>query len=424
MLTREENELLCRVGPGSVMGDFLREYWVPALRADSLQADGAPKRVRLMGENFVAFRSTDGRVGLFDEGCPHRCTSLALARNEDNALTCIFHGWKIDVSGRVVEVPSEPPERRAEFAAKVRVRHFPVREAGGIVWTYLGRRQQPPPFYNFEFNLLPAEHVMAWRALLHCNWFQGMEAVLDSAHVGFLHRAWLKAQADGGGRAALNSPTYELIERPYGFREGALRDLRDGTYYARIREVVLPFYSFIPNDRPMPCLMICAIPVDDEWNAQWYVWYEPDRPMDRAEQMKWMGGVAQDRDNFCSDMGGFDNLWHQDREAMREGHWTGLTQCFQYEDFVVEESMGPIVNRSREYLGMSDAIILRVRRQMMQAAREFRKSGQLAFGNAEAIDYSTVRALAVRERAEINWREIDSFAPRYWEGWRQRAAAS
>src|SRR5579875_913665 len=159
MLTPEHNDLLTRVGPGTPMGEMLREYWAPVLRSQALEADGAPVRVRLLGENFVAFRSTDGRVGFFDEGCPHRCTSLALARNEDNALTCIFHGWKIDVSGKVVEVPSEPPERRAEFAAKVRVKHYPVREAGGLVWVYLGKREQPPEFPRLEFTQLPASHI-------------------------------------------------------------------------------------------------------------------------------------------------------------------------------------------------------------------------------------------------------------------------
>src|SRR5579875_668274 len=191
VLPREDNEILVRTGPGTPMGELLREYWTPALRSQTLEADGAPVRVRLLGENFVAFRATDGRVGFFDEGCPHRCTSLALARNEDNALTCIFHGWKIDVSGKVVEVPSEPPERRAEFAAKVRVKHYPVREAGGVVFVYLGKSEHVPPFPNFNFTHLPDNQVLARRAIMHCNWFQGLEAVLDSAHVGIMHKSWV-----------------------------------------------------------------------------------------------------------------------------------------------------------------------------------------------------------------------------------------
>src|SRR5215472_5080568 len=151
MLKPEQNELLTRVGPDTPMGEFLREYWVPACRSAKLEADGAPERVRLFGENFVAFRATDGRVGFIGEGCPHRCASMALARNEGNGLRCIFHGWKVSVDGECVDTPTEPPERRAEFAKRVPVRHHPVHEAGGLVWVYLGKEKVAPRFYNFEF---------------------------------------------------------------------------------------------------------------------------------------------------------------------------------------------------------------------------------------------------------------------------------
>jgi phthalate 4,5-dioxygenase oxygenase subunit len=408
MLTRDENEALCLVGPKSLMGEFLREHWLPAVRTPMLQADGAPVRVRLLGENFVAFRATDGRVGFFDEGCPHRCTSLALARNEDNALTCIFHGWKIDVSGKVVEVPSEPPERRAEFAAKVRVRHYPVREAGGAVWVYLGRREQPPPFYNFEFNALDAAHSAPNRAVLHCNWLQGFEAVLDSAHVGFLHQASLRTDSADARLATVTSPVFELSLRPYGFREGALRNLRDGTIYARIREVVMPTFSFIPLSPEGRKLMICAIPIDDEWTAQWYFWYDPYNVL--PDQVGSMGNTSGDPDNFCSDLGSFDNLFNQDRQKMREGHWSGL-RCFDYEDFTCQVAMGPIVDRSREYLGSSDGIVIKVRRWLLQAARDFQRTGKVGFGQEQGLDYSRIRALAIRYRAEIDWQTLDSFNP-------------
>jgi phthalate 4,5-dioxygenase oxygenase subunit len=420
MLTREENELLTHVGPGTAMGEMLREYWTPALRAQKLEPDGAPARVRLLGENFVAFRATDGRVGFFDEGCPHRCTSLALARNEDNALTCIFHGWKIDVSGKVVDVPSEPPERRAEFAAKVRVRHYPVREAGGIVWVYLGRREQPPAFFNFEFNSLPPSHLLIRRAQMHCNWFQGLEGVLDSAHLSVLHSGWVQeARKEGRGpkagqenlmpATANSGPVFELSPRAYGFREGALRTLSDGTIYARIRELVLPYFSFIPFAAEVNCLMICAVPVDDEWTAQWYVTYNPRQPITPEYREGMMRDTSGDFDNFCSDMGGWDNMWHQDRRKMKEGHWTGL-RSVNFEDFIVQESMGPIVDRSREYLGQSDSVIIRTRRMLLEAARAF-AAGRPAPGQEQAVDYSSIRALALRYSAERNWLEIDPRDP-------------
>ena len=230
MLTKAENEVLTRVGPGTPMGEMLREFWTPALRAAALEADGAPKRVRLLGQNFVAFRATDGRVGFLDEACPHRCASLTLARNEENGLRCIFHGWKIDVSGKVVDCPSEPPERRAEFAARVPVHHYPVREAGGLVWVYLGRRQTPPRFFDFEFHAPPAQSIVR-RAVIHGNWLQGFEGQLHSAHLGMPHKSSISPGAARRGDNALvrfsqmnTSPRFEFLETPYGFREAALRE--------------------------------------------------------------------------------------------------------------------------------------------------------------------------------------------------------
>jgi len=415
MLTREQNEMLCKVGPGTPMGEFMRQFWVPAVRADALEADGAPVRVRLLGENFIAFRATDGRVGFFDEGCPHRCTSLALARNEDNALTCIFHGWKIDVSGKVVDVPSEPPERRAEFAAKVRVRHYPVREAGGIVWVYLGKQEQPPKFYNFEFNNLPESHVLARRAIMHCNWFQGLEAVLDSSHLGILHSGWINTNRPQGTTDlvlanAETGPKFEFAMKPYGFREGALRPQPDGNIYARIREVVFPFYSFIPGQPTNPRSMICAIPIDDEWNAQWYVRFDPHAPLSEAVREFTMRGTSGDPDNFCSDMGGWENMWHQDRQAMKEGHWTGIKRCVPYEDFIVEEAMYPIVDRTREYLGSSDSVIIRARRMLLEAARAFQNGAKPPWQEKE-IDYSRIRSLAIKYSSDKHWLELDAFNP-------------
>jgi phthalate 4,5-dioxygenase oxygenase subunit len=410
MLTHEDNERLTRVGPGTPMGRMLREFWTPALRSAALEADGAPLRVRLLGENFVAFRATDGRVGFFDEGCPHRCTSLALARNEDNALTCIFHGWKIDVSGKVVEVPSEPPERRAEFAAKVRVRHYPVREAGGAVWVYLGTRLAPPPFFDFEFNRLPASHCYAIRGSVHCNWLQAFEQVLDSAHLGILHQSWLRPRPTTTRLATRTAPVFEVMEQPYGFREAAIRDLEDGTLYTRIREVVLPYFSFIPNDHPQPNFAMCAVPIDDHWNSQWLFWYHPDRPL--AEDNQFIEGIRKrgDPNDFCKDLGSADNLWHQDREAMKEGHFTGITRNFIYEDFAVEEGMGPIVDRSREYLGSSDSIVIRVRRLLLEGLRKI-EQGQPVFGQARALDYTRIRAMAIRHHKALDWREVDPLNP-------------
>jgi phenylpropionate dioxygenase-like ring-hydroxylating dioxygenase large terminal subunit len=416
MLTAEDNARLTRVGPGTPMGEMLREVWTPAIRSAALEADGAPRRVRLLAENFVAFRASDGRVGFLAEACPHRCASLALARNEENGLRCIFHGWKIDVSGKVVDCPSEPPERRAQFAANVPVRHHPTREAGGLVWVYLGRRERPPQFYDFEFHHPPA-HTILRRAVVHGNWLQGFEGQLDSAHLGMLHKSSIGPGAARRGDNNLSrfsrentSPRFELVETPYGFREAALRELAGDQVYARIREVVLPYWSFIPGEHGEPRLVVVVVPIDDEWSAHWYYFMSPFGPVPEAyrEQMAW--GTSGNDDDYAEDRGSAANVWHQDRRAMQEGHWSGITKNFTYEDFIIEESMGPIADRTREYLGSSDAVIVRARRMLLEALAGH-KDGALPFGLDRALDYRRIRALAITVPKSRNWLEIDPLAP-------------
>jgi phthalate 4,5-dioxygenase len=386
------------------------------VRSASLVTDGRPQRVRLLGQNFVAFRATDGRVGFFDEACPHRCASLALARNEENGLRCIFHGWKIDVSGKVVDCPSEPPEHRAAFAARVPVHHYPTREAGGIVWAYLGRRASPPIFYNFEFHKPPAEALVR-RAVVHGNWLQGFEGQLDSAHLGMLHSSSIAPGQARRGDSNLSrysqqntSPRFEFLETPYGFREAALRELADGKTYARIREVVFPYWSFIPGEHGEPRLVVVVVPIDDEWSAHWYYYMSPFGPVPEpyAQQMLW--GTTDDADDYANDRGSVGNLWHQDRAAMERGHWSGLMRNFTYEDFIIEESMGPVADRTREYLGTSDAVIVRARRMFFEALDQH-AAGRLPFGLDSALDYGRIRALAVTYPRGTNWLEIDPLDP-------------
>ena len=411
MLSKEENERLTSVGPGTPMGLMLREFWTPAIRSGALEADGAPRRVRLLGENFVAFRATDGRVGFFAERCPHRCSSLALARNEDNALRCIFHGWKFDVSGKVVDVPTEPAERRAEFAARVPLKHYPTREAGGLVWAYLGKRATPPKFYDFEFHKPPADAIVRC-AIVHGNWLQGFEGQLDSAHIGMLHSS---STQRGNNRtntySRLNTaPRFDIVETPYGFREAALRDLPDGSIYARIREVVFPYFSLIPGDHGQPRLVVAVVPIDDEWSAHWYYHMNPFGPVPDWYRALAFEGTAPNSDNYSEDMGSSANLWHQDRAAMQQGHWSGVLKNFTYEDFIIEESMGPIADRSQEFLGSSDAVIVRARRLLLEALRQH-EVGKLPFGLDQDLDYSRIRALAIRMPGQVDWRTIDPLNP-------------
>ncbi|MBV8593105.1 MAG: Rieske 2Fe-2S domain-containing protein, partial [Caulobacteraceae bacterium] len=374
MLKREDNETLTRLGSDTPMGKLVREYWMPALRGASLSRGGAPVRVTLCGEKLVAFRGEDGVVGILQENCPHRLTSLALGRNEDNTLTCIFHGWKIDREGRVLDMPAEAPERRAALCARVRARAYPAREAGGMVWAYMGAAVEPPAFPEFEFNTLPESHVAAWRAVVPYNWVQGVEAHIDAAHVGILHSGHVRSGNDQGEQLSFTlddqSPTTEVRQTNYGLREAALRPQADGTVHARIREVVFPFFTFIASPADRPGQGRASVPIDEHTAAEWYIMWRSDRPITEEEIRVVTMGSSGDPDNFASSMGDASNNWLQDRASM-ERHWSGYPESFVFEDFVCEASMGSIVDRSQEHLGPSDIVIVQARRALLEAARSF-----------------------------------------------------
>jgi nitrite reductase/ring-hydroxylating ferredoxin subunit len=410
MLTHEQNELLCRVGPGTPMGTLARSYWLPLLRCETLLADGAPQRIRVLGENFVAFRATDGRVGLIDEACPHRGVSMALARNGDCALTCLYHGWKIGVDGQLLDAPSEPVERREKFIKNIPVRHFPVREAAGVVWAYFGGGETPK-FPDWEFNSLPPDQVKAIRGECKSNWLQGFETVLDSAHLGILHKSGILASNVSSMdelRLTLDMPpVFKVVRVPYGLKEGAIRGFNDGTEYTRVREIVLPFFSFIPMRPGAVSQTFCYVPIDDYNHILWTFYYHADRPLEEGETIAPM--LPGTYDNFAAGLGGFDNMWRQDRARMEQGHWSGLPGTVPTEDVVIAESMGPIVDRSKEHLGTSDVVIAQTRRRLLEMLRE-QEEGTLSRDPADRIDYAHIRGISLRYRG-IDWSTIDAFNP-------------
>ena len=405
MLSQANNELLCRSGPGTPFGQLARRYWLPAMRASALPAGGAPKRLRLLNENYVLFRAADGRIACFDEACPHRGVSLTLARSGDNALTCIYHGWKIDVSGRVLDTPNEPPARREKFAASIPVRRLPVREAGGVIWVWPGELPAAP-FPAFEFNTLPAGHVLTLRGYARSNWLQGMESALESSHLGILHQSAIRAstvKSVGELQKTLDLvPGFEVEAMPYGLKEAALRTLPDGAQYVRVREVVLPFFNFIPMPAGATGTMFCFVPIDDHHHAQWLFYYRADRPVDPKEVLQPDAGASYD--DFAMGVGDAGNGWNQDRAQMEAGHWSGLPGIVPVEDIAVTESMGPIVDRSKEHLGSSDVVVARTRQRLLEMIRDAHP------GMGDATEYECIRAIALRCR-DIDWRAIDAFAP-------------
>jgi hypothetical protein len=349
------------------------------------------------------------------EACPHRCASLALARNEGNGLRCIFHGWKFSVDGKCVDAPTEPLSQREKFAASVPVRSHPTHEAGELVWVYLGAKATPPRFPDYEFTKLPESHVQPYRGIIRTNWLQGLEALLDSAHVTFLHSANLNSATgrnyfknESDYMLADGAPVFEFDERPYGFREGAIRNEAGNRRYARVREVSLPFFSFIPSAPKGPRIVCCSIPIDDVTTAQWYIAYDTDAPMTRS-LMGAFGTWSENPDHFNADMGDSSNLWHQDRQAMKDGHWSGIMDRGNaYEDFAVQESMGPIVDRSKEYLGTCDRVIYRARRLLLDAVKKHRDTGELSFAS-EDIDFGGIRAVSFAFPGDADWRQVDPY---------------
>lgn len=383
------------------MGPLLREYWNPALRSDRLEAGGAPIRVGLFGETYVAFRGDDGRIGFLDEACPHRRASLALARNEDCALTCIYHGWRIDASGKVLEVPSEPAER-AGFADKVTVGRYPTHEEAGIVWVYLGTDEEAPEFPHFPFVGYPSSHVRSIAAETTCNWFQAVEGTIDSAHVGVLHAAWL---ASSKGRisdvAASAAPRYDVDQQPYGARLAAIRKGADGHSSVRVTEFIMPGMALIPTgdeDR----VAILVAPIDDHHSRQWFVRWNEHHPLTEDTDMHyWYNDLYDTPDDFSVLVRGQPN-WGQDRTLMAGGHFSGFFNLI-IEDVAIQESQGTIVDRSREHLGSSDIGVIRARRLFLESAKQYSIDGSV-YGREHASALAHLRPLAFDVEPDSDWR--------------------
>ena len=399
MLSRDDNELLCRVGPGTAMGSLLRQYWIPALVGSELPApDGPPVRVRLLGENLVAFRATSGRVGLIQSHCPHRGASLFFGRNEDEGLRCVYHGWKFDYEGACVDMPNEPPE--TSFKSKIRAKAYPCVERNDIVWTYMGPRPTPPPLPDIEPNLLRRGEYAVQKVFRECNWFQALEGDIDTSHLGFLHLGAVQPEDTKPGTfdyytVADRAPRYKVVDTEFGTSYGAYRPATADTYYWRIAHFLFPFYTMIPTGVLGTQVLVRAwVPIDDEHVMFWAI----SAPRSR-EGAGSAGGAAGMRAggrpvasagsraaglDFLPDstdwLGKFrlvqakDNDYLIDREAQRTESFTGIAGIHQ-QDQAVTESMGPIVDRSQEHLGSSDAMVIRTRRRAIIAARALRDGG-------------------------------------------------
>jgi phenylpropionate dioxygenase-like ring-hydroxylating dioxygenase large terminal subunit len=384
---------MTRIEGDAPMGRLMRDnYWIPfALSAHLVHGD-APMPVRLFGENYVAFRAEDGRVGFLDELCPHRRSSLLLGRIEGNAVRCIYHGWKIDVSGCVVECPNQAlrPER---FAASVHVDHFPVHEAGGLAWVWLGGADAPP------FPALPfaAEDLHRYWCVsrVPCNWLQGLEGSVDSVHAAMLHQSWIALSVDMAEHANLSyalaqaAATYETESTPYGLRAAALRRTADGGTYVRVTEHMMPLVTITPvgSTEPRAGAVFVIAPVDDTHHLLFFGTVGPTPhsavPLDQIKMQD--TGYAPDASDYAGLRGDRGNAWGQDRALMDAGHFTGFGRSLLEEDVVIQTSMGPILDRTKEHLSSSDVAVAHLRRMLLDAVAAF-DAGTLPPGSALAPD--------------------------------------
>ena len=193
MLRAEDNKFLTESGAGTGMGELLRRFWLPVLLSAELpEADGTPKKIVVMGEELLAFRDTRGVVGVIDQYCPHRGANLWLGRNEECGIRCVYHGWKFDTDGRCVDMPTSYPDLNAKDL--IRIKSYPVREWGDMIWAYMGPADQVPELPDLEMALLPASHRYVTKKWQDCNWVQAMEGSIDTAHFTFAHLSFDKEE--------------------------------------------------------------------------------------------------------------------------------------------------------------------------------------------------------------------------------------
>ncbi|OLN22244.1 (2Fe-2S)-binding protein [Domibacillus antri] len=382
MLSKENNEKLTRTGPDTPMGKLFRRYWIPAMISTELpKPNCTPVKIKLLGEELLAFRDTDGKVGLIDEFCPHRKVSLYFGRNEECGIRCVYHGWKFDVNGDCVDMPSEPPS--SNFKDKVKIKSYPCRERGGVIWTYMGPEELMPELPELEWNLVPDSHRYMTRKIQYNNYFQAIEGGLDSSHISFLHRGaggqgFMGLKKTAGSQVANyltqdTAPKFEVEKMDYGMLVGANRHAEKGSLYWRITQFLMPWYTMIPPYEDTPRGAHAWVPMDDENVYTWNINWNPARPLTdheidvlksgRGIHMELIPGTLRAKQNK-------ENDYLIDRELQASGQsFTGI-HGIQAQDSAVQETQGLIADRTQERLGSSDAAIIAARRMMLKAAQD------------------------------------------------------
>jgi phenylpropionate dioxygenase-like ring-hydroxylating dioxygenase large terminal subunit len=400
----------------------MRQYWLPLVYSWELKAAGDPLRVRILGEDLIAWRDSEGKPGFIANNCPHRGASLFFGRNEECGLRCVYHGWKFDVSGQCVDMPNEPPE--SNFKDKVQAVAYRAEDFGGITWIYMGPRQADPPgLPQWEWCLVPENQVQhSHKAVYECNYMQALEGELDTTHVYFLHSRLDPADPGGYGLyVADRRARLEIVDTNYGVMYGARRTENADSYYWRTTQFLFPIYGMFPGggeDGTVP--LSIYLPVDDTHTLHWGLWWHPSQPLPTwgrpprvtgfSDTGALVGGVGplkpHQTGKFFADWwpeANLSNDFLMKPEVKKSKNFTGIGSVRLQDDTVIT-SMGPIMDRTKEHLGTADATIIRVRRRLLEAVKALRDHGTTPPGAREPSLY-TVRSCLTVLPPEANWLE-------------------
>jgi phthalate 4,5-dioxygenase oxygenase subunit len=421
MTTVMEGAELTRVGPGTVMGELMRQYWIPAAMSSELKAGGAPLRLLLLGERLIGFRDSAGKVGVMDHRCPHRCASLFLGRNEGNGLRCVYHGWKFDVEGHCVDMPSVPSHQ--DFKDKVSAKAYRVTERAGVVWVYMGAAAEAPPFPEIEAALLPESELTVVFGQRTCNFMQALEGDIDTSHFGFLHGGHVDANElpeDNLLRYTVQNrtPEYYVADSDWGTTYAAHRQAGDGRTYWRFANFLMPFWTQTPQGEfPHQVDIRAWVPMDDTHTMFVHLsWNGRKRAIGTVKKdgspLPGFGFGHRYQPNTTDWLGrwrlqdGEANDWGIDREAqLANTTYTGIDNIHM-QDQAVTESMGPITDHALEHLAPSDQMVARTRRRLLQAARALRDKGTLPPGIEHPEVFYGSRGGFFFTQPRTDWRDL------------------
>ena len=412
MLTVEENERVTRIGAGTPMGKLFRRYWWPACLSRELpEPDGAPVRVRLLGEDLIAFRDSEHKVGLVDAWCPHRRAPLFFGRNEECGIRCVYHGWKFNRHGECTDMPSEPAGTTLQ--SKVKLIAYPTVEKGGVIWAYMGPKELMPAEPDYEWTRAPATHRYVSKTFENCNYLQALEGGLDTSHSSFAHNNKL------GDRANLRqhdkAPSIDVERTDYGYFYVSQRNVDEGKY-VRVYHYVMPSqqlrasiigYEGVRN-RPARLDGHIWVPIDDYtthiFNIMCAPHPEDELTPEAVEKREKAAGRGKD-DHIPGTfrlMRNQSNDYLIDRQMQKTQNYTGIVGV-NTQDFALQEGMGPICDRSKEFLGTSDKAIVAMRRLLLDAIAVNERGGV-----PRALDPKTYRTVRAYDRvipAGADWQK-------------------